>query len=51
MAPRQINTDVRKLLAGLHERAGLQPEIEVGEAEASAAEKRIDAYEKRVCKA
>ncbi len=50
VAPRQIKTDVRKVLAGLYERAGLPPQIKVSEAEASAAEKRVLAYEKRNCK-
>ncbi|MBW3609009.1 MAG: hypothetical protein KY463_11755 [Actinobacteria bacterium] len=50
-APPQIKTDVRKLLAAIHKRAGLQPQIEISEAEAAAAEKRIQAFEKRHCKA
>lgn len=51
VAPGQIKSDVRKVVAALHERAGLQPQITVSEAEASAAEKRVMAYEKRNCKA
>lgn len=51
VAPRQIKSDVRKVLAALHVRAGLQPQITVSEADASAAEKRVLAYEKRHCKA
>lgn len=51
VAPRQIKTDVRKVVAALHERAGLQPQITVSETDASAADKRVLAYEKRNCKA
>ena len=51
VAPREIRADVPKLLAGLYERAGLRPKIEVTEAESSAAEKRVKAYERRNCKA
>ena len=49
VAPAQIAADVRKLLAGMRQRAGLKPAIEVSEAQASAAEQRITAYEKRAC--
>lgn len=49
VAPTQIAADVRKLLAGMQQRAGLKPAIEVSEAQASAAEQRITAYEKRAC--
>lgn len=49
VAPRQIAADVDKLLAGMQQRAGLTPAIAVSEAQASAAEKRIQAYEKRNC--
>ena len=51
VAPAQIKTDVSKVLAALHKRAGLQPQIKVSEPDASAAEKRVLAYEKRNCKA
>ncbi len=48
-APRQIAADVEKLLAGMQKRAGLKPAIAVTEAQSSAAEARIQAYEKRNC--
>lgn len=48
-APQQIAADVEKLLAGMQKRAGLKPAIAVSEAQSSAAEKRIRAYEKRAC--
>lgn len=49
VAPREIASDVDKLLAGMQKRAGLQPTIEVSEAESSAADERVQAYEKRRC--
>lgn len=49
VAPRQIAADVAKLLAGMRQRAGLQPTITVSEAQASAADERVQAYEKRNC--
>jgi len=49
VAPLQIEDDLQKLLAGMRERAGLKPAIAVTEAQASAAENRIQAYEKRTC--
>jgi hypothetical protein len=51
VAPREITSDVQKLFAGMRERAGLKPQIEVSEAQASAAEERIRAFEKRSCRA
>ncbi len=48
-APQRIAADVEKLLAGMHKRAGLKPAIAVTEAQSSAAEARIRAYEKRNC--
>lgn len=50
VAPSAIKSDVQKLFAGMRERAGLQPAIEVSEAQASAAEARIQAFEKRSCR-
>lgn len=49
VAPQDIKADVRKLLAGMRQRAGLETTIEVDESEASAAEQRLRAYEKRNC--
>ncbi|HWI07407.1 MAG TPA: hypothetical protein VNT54_07805 [Solirubrobacteraceae bacterium] len=51
VAPRQIAGDVQKLLAGMQQRAGLEPAAPVSEAQATAAEERIRAYEKRTCPA
>ena len=48
VAPRQIKADLRTLFATMRQRAGL-PAVEVGEAEASKAEKRMGAFEKRSC--
>ena len=50
VAPNAIEADVHKLFAGMRERAGLQPAIEVSEAQASAAEERIQAFEQRNCR-
>ncbi len=50
VAPSAIRTDVQRLFAGMRERAGLPPAIEVSEAQASAAEERIQAFEKRSCR-
>ena len=49
VAPREIASDVDKLLAAMQERAGMKPAIAVSAAESSAAEARIKAYEKRNC--
>ncbi|HVF77820.1 MAG TPA: hypothetical protein VNA28_05940 [Solirubrobacteraceae bacterium] len=49
VAPRQIAADVEALLAGMRQRAGLKPAIAVTEAQSGAADKRIQAYEKRTC--
>jgi hypothetical protein len=49
IAPREIASDVDKLLAGMQQRAGMKPAIAVTEAESSAAETRVRAYEKRNC--
>ena len=51
VAPRPIADDVQKLLAGMQERAGLKPAVTGSEAQAAAAEKRIQAYEQRTCTA
>lgn len=51
VAPRQIKADVQKLFAGMRERAGLKPGIDVSEAQASRAEERIMAFERRSCRA
>ncbi len=51
VAPRAIEADVQKLFAGMRQRAGLKPAIAVSEAQASAAEERIRAFEKRSCRA
>lgn len=50
VAPREIQGDVRKLLAGQRQRAGLETSVAVDEAQASAAEERVKAYEKRACR-
>ncbi len=49
VAPPQIEDDVATLLAGQRERAGLQAAAQVDESEASAAEKRVRAFERRSC--
>ena len=49
VAPRETRADMRKLLAAMRERAGLETAIELDQAKASAAEKRVRAYEKRNC--
>ena len=49
-APAALRPDVEKLIAGIRQRAGLEPATEVGEREASAAEERIQAFEERECK-
>lgn len=41
---------MHKLFAGMRERASLKPGIEVSEAQASAAEERIKAFERRSCR-
>jgi hypothetical protein len=48
-APEQIRADVRTLLEGQRVRAGLAPKNAVTQAEASAAEERVVAFEKRRC--
>lgn len=48
-APAQIRTDVTKMLAAMRERGGLAPGMDVSEAEAGAAEKRVRAYERENC--
>jgi hypothetical protein len=48
-APARLKPDVDKLLAGMHQRAGLKSASDVSEREASAAEERIRAFEKREC--
>jgi hypothetical protein len=49
VAPPEIRADVGALLAGMQVRAGMEPEPPVTEAEASAAEERLQAWEKRAC--
>jgi len=49
VAPQQIKRDVGTLLAGQRERAGLPSTTTVPESEGSAAESRIQAWEKRNC--
>ena len=49
VAPTEIKADVDKVLAAMRQRAGLTTTTEVGEREAAAAEKRIQAFEKREC--
>jgi len=49
VAPQKVRPDVEKLFAGMRERAGLEPAIEVSNAESSAAEARVRAWEKRNC--
>lgn len=48
-APPQIADDVDTLLASMRDRAGLKTATDVTEQEASAAERRIKAFEKREC--
>jgi hypothetical protein len=50
-APQEIKRDVGTLLAGQRERAGLPTATKVEESEGDAAETRIQAWEKRNCKA
>ncbi len=50
VAPAAIGSDVQKMFAGMRERAGLRPAIAVSEAQASAAEERIQAFEKQRCR-
>jgi hypothetical protein len=49
-APARLKPDVDKLVAGMRRRAGLKPTIEVSERDASAAEGRIQAFERRGCR-
>lgn len=49
-APVTLKPDVDKLIAGIRQRAGLEPATEVSEREASAAEERVKAFENRECK-
>ena len=49
--PQEIRTDVQTLLNGQRARAGLAPDGAVDEAELTAAEKRVRAFEKRSCEA
>ncbi len=49
-APARLKTDVDKLLAGMRRRAGLKPAEDVSEQEATAAEERIQAFERRECR-
>lgn len=49
VAPREIAADVQTLFAGMRQRAGLKPAKQVSEAQASAAESRIRAFERRSC--
>jgi hypothetical protein len=49
VAPREIASDVDKLLAGMQQRARMKPAIDVTEAESSAAEARVQRYEERNC--
>jgi hypothetical protein len=51
LAPPTIKSDVRTLLEGQRVRAGLAPAGAVDEAEASAAEERVMAFERRSCPA
>lgn len=48
-APAEIRDDVQKLLAGMRQRAGLEAPDEVTEAEVSAADERVNAFEERAC--
>lgn len=50
-APEKIRPDVRKVLRAQRQRAGLETTTQVSDSEASAAEKRVKAYEKRNCRA
>ncbi|MEX2194896.1 MAG: hypothetical protein WD844_06385 [Thermoleophilaceae bacterium] len=49
VAPTEIKADAEKLLAAMRQRAGLTTTTEVDEAEAAAAEERIQVFEKREC--
>ena len=49
VAPTEIRADAEKLLAGMRQRAGLTTATEVNEAEATAAEERVQAFEEREC--
>lgn len=49
-APAPIKADVDRLLAGMHQRAGLKSAEDVTEQDASAAEERIKAFERRECR-
>ena len=50
-APQEIKRDVATLLTGQRERAGLPTATKVEESEGTAAETRIQAWEKRKCEA
>jgi hypothetical protein len=50
VAPEEIRADVPALVEGLRARAGIQ-DAEVGEEEAAAVERRIQAHEERACAA
>lgn len=49
VAPASLRPDVQTLLAGIRQRAGLEPDMQVSEREASAAEERVRAFESREC--
>lgn len=49
VAPARLKPDVETLLAGMRQRAGLRSGVEVSEREASAADERIQAFERREC--
>ena len=48
-APAEIQADVRRLLAAQRQRAGIETDTKASESEASAAERRLQAFEKRNC--
>lgn len=48
-APPEISDDVRKVLIGMRQRAGLQTPVELSEAEVNAADERVRAFEERAC--
>lgn len=48
-APTSIRSDVATLVAAMRQRGGLETATKVGDNEASAAEARIKAYERRNC--
>ena len=48
-APAEIRDHVQKLLVGMRQRAGLEAPDEVTEAEVSAADERVNAFEERAC--